>query len=193
LTVALAIALGALARAAAPVGPAAPLATQAHRIAQSTPVVRASPAAEAAKPAPVRVDADEVHYAFQRHEVTFVGSPAKPVTMTRDDARLTCARLVAHTDDAGQIVSAVCQGDVRLTRGPRLVTCDKATFDAPAERVVCDGNPVLKDAGSEAHGTRLVYELKTDEAKLEGAAITLPGAEVEQRRKALEERKGERR
>jgi len=149
----------------------------------------AAPADEAAKPAPVRVDADEVHYAFQRHEVTFTGTAAKPVTMTREGARLTCARLVARTDDAGQIVSATCSGDVRLTRGPRVVTCERATFDAATERVVCEGNPVLKDAGSEARGTRLVYELKTDEAKLEGAAITLPGAEVEQRRRELEERR----
>jgi len=149
----------------------------------------AAPADEAAKPGPVRVDAEEVHYAFQRREVTFTGTAAKPVTMTRDDTRLTCARLVARTDDAGQIVSATCSGDVRLTRGPRLVTCERATFDAVAERVVCDGSPVLKDAGSEARGTRLVYELKTDEAKLEGAAITLPGAEVEARRKALEEQR----
>ena len=149
----------------------------------------AGPAAEAAKPAPVRVDADEVHYAFQKHEVTFKGTEAKPVTMTREGARLTCARLVAKTDEAGQIVSAVCSGDVRLVRGPRLVTCERATFDAASERVVCEGNPVLRDAGSEARGTRLVYELKSDEAKLEGAAITLPGAEVEERRKALEEKR----
>jgi lipopolysaccharide export system protein LptA len=154
----------------------------------------AAPAAEAARPTPVRVDAEEVHYAFQKREVTFSGKGARPVTMTRDDARLTCARLVAKTDETGQIVSAACTGDVRLTRGPRLVTCERATFDAVSERVVCEGSPVLRDGGSEARGTRLVYELKTDEAKLEGANITLPGEEVEARQRALDERrKGARR
>jgi lipopolysaccharide export system protein LptA len=153
----------------------------------------ATPAAEAARPAPVRVDADQVHYAFQKREVTFTGKPAKPVTMTRDDAKLTCKKLVAKTDDAGQIVSAACAGDVRFTRGPRVVTCDHATFEAALDRVTCEGDPVLRDGSSEVRAVRLVYELRTDEAKAEGAKITLPGEEVEQRRKALEQRRKERR
>lgn len=155
-------------------------------------VAMASPGALVGPAAPVRVDADEVHYAFQKREMTFTGKDAKPVTMTRADARLTCRKLVARTDEAGQIISAACTGDVRLTRGGRVVTCDRATFDAVAERVICEGNPVLKDAASEVRATRLVYELRTDEAKAEGAQITLPGGEVESRRKALEARRKER-
>jgi lipopolysaccharide export system protein LptA len=139
--------------------------------------------------APVHVDADEVHYAFQKREVTFTGKDGKPVTMTRDDAKLTCRKLVAKTDDAGQIVTAACAGDVRFTRGPRVVTCDRATFDAALDRVTCEGDPVLRDGSSEVKATRLVYELKTDEAKAEGAKITLPGDEVEKRRQALDERR----
>jgi lipopolysaccharide export system protein LptA len=152
----------------------------------------ASPQALRAPAAPVRVDADEVHYAFQKREMTFTGDAAKPVTMTRADARLTCRKLVARTDEAGQIVSATCTGDVRLTRGERVVTCDRATFEAAAERVVCEGNPVLRDAASEVRAARLVYELKTDEAHAEGAQITVPGDEVEARKRALEERRKER-
>ncbi|HEY6003754.1 MAG TPA: LptA/OstA family protein [Anaeromyxobacter sp.] len=152
----------------------------------------AVPAAEAARPAPVRVDADEVHYAFQKREVTFTGKDAKPVVLTRDDATLTCKRLVAKTDDAGQIVTAACAGDVRLTRGARVVTCDHATFEAALDRVTCEGNPVLRDGGSEVKATRLVYELRSDEAKAEGARITLPGEEVERRRRELEERRSRR-
>ncbi len=152
----------------------------------------ATPPAGGAARASVRVDADVVHYAFQRHEVTFDGSPAKPVTMTRDDAKLTCRRLVAQTDDAGRITTAACTGDVRLARGVRLVTCDRATFDDSRERIVCEGSPVvLRDGGSEARGPRLVYELRTDEVKLEQATVTLPGDEVDARQKALEARRKE--
>jgi lipopolysaccharide export system protein LptA len=154
----------------------------------------AAPAAEAARATPVRVDAENVVYAFQKREVTFTGKDGKPVTMTREDARLSCARLVARTDEAGQIQSATCSGDVRFVRGPRLVTCEKATFDGVAEQLVCEGNPVLKDAGTEAHGSRLVYDLKADQANLADAVITVPGEQVEQRQKALEaQRKGRKR
>lgn len=139
--------------------------------------------AGAAPAGPVRVDAREVKYAFQKREVVFTG---EPVTLTHDDARLTCRRLVARTDEQGEIVVAVCEGDVTFARGPRRVTCARATYDAQRERLVCEGSPILYDGGSEARGTRLVYDLAADEARLEGAQVTLPGAEVEARRKALE-------
>lgn len=156
----------------------------------------ASPAAAPAGAAalahgPVRVDADQAQYAFQRREVTFTGK--KPVVLTRDDATLSCRRIVAKTDEAGQIVSASCTGDVRFVRGQRTVTCDEATFEEAAERVVCTGSCVLRDAGSEARGTRLVYDLKADAANLENATITLPGAEIEQRRREVEEKRKARR
>jgi lipopolysaccharide export system protein LptA len=165
------------------------LAALALRQAQGARIEAALPTAEASRPAPVRVDADEVHYAFQKREVTFTGKGAKPVLMTRDDATLTCKRLVARTDDAGQIVTATCTGDVRFTRGERIVTCDHATFEAAKDRITCEGDPVLRDGTSEVKATRLVYELKTDEAKAEGARITLPGDEVERKRKELDERR----
>jgi lipopolysaccharide export system protein LptA len=139
----------------------------------------------------VRVDAEEVQYAFQRRVVTFSGK--RPVTLTRDNATLTCRKIVAHTDDAGQIVTAACSGDVRFSRGVRTVTCEQATFENAKDRVVCEGNPVLRDRGSEARGTKLVYDLRSDEAKLEGAVITLPGDEIEQKRRQLEERRKEKR
>lgn len=135
---------------------------------------------------PVRVDADEVHYVFQRREVVFTG---KPVVLTRQDARLTCERLVAKNDARGQIAQAVCSGDVRFASGARIVTCERATYEAAAARLVCEGNPVLKDGPSEARGRRLVYDLRADEARLEGAKIVLPGDEVDARRRELEQRR----
>jgi lipopolysaccharide export system protein LptA len=159
--------------------------------APSSGPARPAPSGDALRRGPVRVDADEVQYAFQRREVTFSGK--RPVTLTRDDATLTCRRIVALTDEAGQILTATCTGDVRFTRAPRTVTCDRATFENATDRVVCEGNAVLRDAGTEAHGTRLVYDLRADEAKLEGAVITVPGEEIEQHQREVEARRKERR
>jgi lipopolysaccharide export system protein LptA len=152
------------------------------------PAVRpAGSPSDALRRSPVRVDADEVQYAFQRREVTFSGK--RPVTLTRDDATLVCRRIVAVTDEVGQIVTATCTGDVRFTRGPRTVTCEQATFENSSDRVVCEGSPVLRDGGTEAHGTRLVYDLRADEARLEGAVITMPGEEIDERQRELEARR----
>jgi lipopolysaccharide export system protein LptA len=136
---------------------------------------------------PVRVDAAEIHYLFRSREAVFTG---KPVTLTRDDAVLTCARLVAKNDEQGQIVTATCQGDVKLVRGDRTITCDSAVYENAAARVTCVGNTVLRDRGAEGRGERLVYELRDDEVKFtgkDGASVkfTLPGAEVEARRREL--------
>jgi len=147
-----------------------------------------APTAEVLKRSPVRVDADEVQYAFQKKEVTFSGK--RPVVLTRADATLTCRRIVAKTGETGQITSAACHGDVRFARGERVVTCDQANFDDAADRVICEGNVVLKDAGTEARGTRLVYDLRADNAKLEGAVtITLPGNEIDQKQQQFEEQR----
>jgi lipopolysaccharide export system protein LptA len=165
-------------------------------LALAAPGAKPALAAEGGKRSPVRVDADEVQYAFQKHEVTFSGK--KPVVLTRDDATLTCRRMLAKTDEGGQIVSATCTGDVHFARGERVVTCDHAIFDEAAERVTCEGSPVLmKDAGSEARGAKLVYDLRADEAKLEGSPaipmiITVPGVELERHRAGEQQRKKER-
>jgi lipopolysaccharide export system protein LptA len=160
--------------------------------APATPAAAKAPAGASEafiKRAPVRVDADEVQYAFQRKEVTFTGK--RPVVLTRADATLSCRRIVAKTGETGRITAATCNGDVRFLRGDRVVTCDQAEFDDTADRVICEGNVVLKDAGSEAKGSRLVYDLKADNAKLENAVIVVPDAQLEQQQKALDDRRKE--
>jgi len=156
----------------------------------------AQPAGVPGKTGPVRVDAAEVKYLYPKRQAIFSGAP---VRLTRDDAVLTCRRLVATNDEAGRIVRAVCSGDVHLTRGPRVVSCDTAVYEDAAARVTCDGSPVvLKDGETEARGERLVYDLGTDEVTLGKASaqsgssvvITAPGDEIEQRQKELEQRRG---
>jgi lipopolysaccharide export system protein LptA len=146
------------------------------------------PAAGVGPGGPAVIDAEHFQWAFQKHEIVFTGNPVK---LRRDDATLTCRRLVARNDEAGQVEHAVCTGDVRFTRGQRLVTCEKATYEAAAARIICEGSPVLRDGANEARGTRLVYELRSDEAHLEHATVTLPGEQVEARRRDAAKRQGE--
>jgi len=155
------------------------------------PVRPLDPAAATA--APVRVDADKVLYAFQKREVTFTGAP---VVLTRGDTRLTCEKLLARTDPAGQVQVATCQGDVKLVRAERVLTCAKAVFEAGPDRVTCEGDAVLREGGSEARGTRVVYDLKADEVRFEGAPgkpvqIFVPGAELDERQQEMERRRKE--
>jgi lipopolysaccharide export system protein LptA len=128
---------------------------------------------------PVTVDAEEVQYLYKERKVVFTGKPL--VRLTREDAVLTCRKLVADNDDQGRIRQAVCSGDVKLTRGTRVVTCETATFEEKAARVTCAGNPVLRDGESVMHGDQLVYDLADDKATLSGAKgiiVPPPGAKI---------------
>jgi lipopolysaccharide export system protein LptA len=157
-----------LALAAAPAQAPAPVA--------SAP---AGPAAAVARPVPTRVDADVIRYNWATRKVTMQGKPF--VTLTREDLVLTCRRLVGDNDASGQLARATCEGDVKLVRSTRTVTCERALYDREAARIVCEGNPVLRDGETEARGKRLTYLLAADEVLLEEAVqATVPSESIEQ-------------
>jgi lipopolysaccharide export system protein LptA len=128
---------------------------------------------------PVQVDADEVQYLYKQQKVVFTGKPL--VRLTREDAVLTCRKLVAENDDQGRIRKAVCTGDVRLSRGSRVVTCQAATYEERSATVVCTGEPELRDGESVMRGDRLTYDLREDKVTLssaKGTVVPRPGAEL---------------
>ena len=139
----------------------------------------ASPvAAAAARPVPTTVEADVIRYNWTTRKVTMVGKPL--VTLTREDLTLTCRKLEGDNDAAGQLAFAVCEGDVKLVRGTRVVTCERGQYHRDAARIVCEGNPVLRDGETEARGKRLTYLLDADEVTLEEAVqATVPAARID--------------
>lgn len=176
---ALLLATGLLLQAGPPAAPTPPT----PQAAPAKPAPRA--AADSAGPPglrpdkPVRMDADEVRFSWKTRQVVVVGKPF--VTLVHDDATLTCRKLTGENDQAGKLRVATCEGDVRLVRGQRTVNCDRATYDRPAAKVVCTGNPVLRDpGGTEARATSLTWDLAADEVRLEGAAqVTVPGGQLD--------------
>lgn len=130
---------------------------------------------------PVTVTAEEVQYSYKEGKVIFTGKPL--VTLTREDATLTCRKLVAENDAAGRIRQATCTGDVKLSRGTRTVTCETATYEEKGARVTCTGNPVLRDGENVVRGEVLTYDLAEDRATLTQARGTVvPKGEAPVRR-----------
>jgi len=167
----LATAIAAGAAAEPPARPATPPAPGAARPASAAPPAGLRPI-DSSKP--VRVDADEVRFNWTTRQVKVVGKPA--VTLTHDDATLTCRVLSGENDAQGRLKVATCEGDVRLVRATRVVTCERATYDRAASLVVCRGNPLLKDGATEIRGEKLSWDLAADEVRLEGDVRgTMPG------------------
>jgi lipopolysaccharide transport protein LptA len=130
----------------------------------------------AAAPPPTHVQAATADYDYKRHRTVMTGAPL--VTLTREDATLVCRKLTTEDDEAGQIKHAVCEGDVKLTRADREVTCAHATYEASTGKVVCVGDPVLKDGESIIRCVELVYDLDQDKVSLKqpkGTLVQKPG------------------
>lgn len=128
---------------------------------------------------PVEVHADSIEYRYKERRTVMTGKPV--VTLTREDATLVCKRLVAEMDESGRIARATCQGDVKLTRGERIVTCAQATFESAAGRVTCNGSPELRDGPSIVRGEQLVYLLDEDRVTLSrasGTVVQQPGQKL---------------
>jgi lipopolysaccharide export system protein LptA len=128
---------------------------------------------------PIQIRAAEVEYRYRDKTTVMTGKPL--VTLTRADATLVCRRLVTENDDRGQIRRATCEGDVKLTRGERVVTCATAVFEEASGRLTCRGSPALRDGRSVMTGEELVYDLDADRVTLTRAKGTLveePGKEL---------------
>jgi lipopolysaccharide transport protein LptA len=133
--------------------------------------LHAPPVSARAKAVPVEVHADAIEYRYKERRTIMTGKPL--VTLTRQDATLECRRVAAELDEAGRIVRATCEGDVRLTRGERRVTCERARFEAVQGRVTCEGSPELRDGESLVKGEVLVYDLDEDRVTLTRAKGTV--------------------
>ncbi len=134
----------------------------------------------------VTIAADKVHYVFPKHQVDFTGNP---VRLTRGDAVLTCKRLDAQLDDADQVQTATCTTDVRFERADKVVTCDKATYEEVAQRLTCEGKPVIHSGSLSATGSLLVYDLARDEVTMDDVQGNVPAAQADQRLEAYQQRR----
>jgi lipopolysaccharide transport protein LptA len=134
-----------------------------------------------ARAVPVQVHAASIEYRYKDRKTVMTGDPL--VTMKREDATLECRKVVAEMDDAGQVERAQCTGDVKLTRGDRIVTCQQARFEAVEGRVTCEGDPELRDGPSTVRGEVLVYDLDADRVTLtraRGTVVQRPGEKLPQ-------------
>ena len=127
-------------------------------------------------PPPTHVEADHIEYRYREQQTVMTGKPL--VKLRREDATLVCKRLTADNDAVGDIQHAVCEGDVKLTRAGRVVTCNRATYEGASGRVVCRGDPVLHDGESIIYCDEVVYDLDQDKVSLtrpKGTLVQKPG------------------
>jgi len=138
----------------------------------------------------VTVSAKQFKYNFQRQRLEYTGDP---VRFTRGDSRLACKRLVASLEKGGEVREATCEGDVRFERGDKVVTCEKAIYQAAAQRLTCEGKPAIKTPELSATGSLLVYDLASDEVTMDAPAGSVPASVVDPKVKQYQEKRKQKR
>jgi lipopolysaccharide transport protein LptA len=124
----------------------------------------------------VTVSAKQFKYVFPKQQLEYTGDP---VRFTRGDSHLSCNRLVAQLEKNGEVREATCEGNVRFDRADKLVTCEKATYQAAAQRLTCQGKPTIKSGAMTATGKSLVYDLEKDEVTMDEPAGGMPSADAD--------------
>jgi lipopolysaccharide export system protein LptA len=143
----------------------------------------------------VTVEADQFKYSFAKQRLEYKGDP---VRFTRGESVLTCKHLVAQLDKAGEVDEATCEGDVRFVKADKVVTCDRAVYQAGAQRLTCTGTgagrPKIQSGALSATGDLLVYDLANDEVTMEkpegSAPAPLVDAKIQEREAKKKQKQG---
>ena len=135
---------------------------------------------------PIKIDADRLDVFDKESKAVFAGN----VVAVQGDSTVKCSNLEVYyeqqnktgqADGAPKERSATplpsdsairrieCAGPVTIVSKTQVATGDHATFDRVNNRVLLTGNVALNDGPNVTKGQRIVYDLKTGVAKVEGA------------------------
>ena len=126
--------------------------------------------------APVDVEADRIEVQDRADRAYFVGNVrVRQGEMTMNAARLTVA--YANAGSGTQIQRLDATGGVTVTSATETARGDVAIYDLPRRLITMVGGVVLNQRGSEVRGGRLVINLDSGRATVDGRSSGKPGVE----------------
>jgi lipopolysaccharide export system protein LptA len=166
---------------------AAPVATKAPQKAKSDP---ASPFAANSKE-PIKIDADRLDIFDKEKRAVFTGS----VVAVQGETTMRCTVMTVFYEqsavkgggpsvptggDGGAIKKIDCTGPVTVVQKDQVATGNNAIFDKVSNIVTITGNAALSQGQNVTRGEKLVYNLTTGMANVEGGrvrALFVPGGD----------------
>jgi lipopolysaccharide export system protein LptA len=145
---------------------------------------------------PIKIDADRLDVFDKEQRAVFSGN----VVAVQGDSTMKCTSLtVLYEQSRGSgaaspagpaggengIRKIDCKGPVTVTAKTQVATSDNATFDRVQNKIVLTGNAALSDGPNVTKGDRVVYDLNTSRAYIEGRvrALIVPGSSSAPERK----------
>jgi lipopolysaccharide export system protein LptA len=130
---------------------------------------------------PIKIDADRLDVFDRENRAVFKGN----VVAVQGETTIHCTALTVFYERGqgarpasppqGQGDNAIkkidCQGPVTVASKDQVATGNNATFDRVANKVVLTGNAALSQGQNVTRGERIVYDLNTGVANIEGGRV----------------------
>lgn len=138
---------------------------------------------------PISIEADRLDYFEKMGKAVYNGH----VVVVQGDTRLTCSRLSIFMEKSGApakpkdaaapaaagassgLKHMDCAGPVKVTSKTQTATAENGSYDKDRHEVVLSGHVVLTDGRNVTKGDRLVYDLSTGEAVVQGGGARVQG------------------
>ncbi len=143
--------------------------------------------------APIDITSDTVEGDQKQNTVTFKGN----VVAKQEDITLYANTLVVVYDpDTKKIKEIVATGNVKVVQLDRRATGQKVTFDQDKNKVVLDGDAVIREGANVIRGERITFYVEEERSVVESGkggrvstSITPPPREEGEEKKSKEEKK----
>jgi len=135
---------------------------------------------------PISIEADKLDYFEKEGRAVYDGH----VVVVQGDSHLACSKLTIFMDasapaapadaaPAGDASSKLkhmdCAGPVKVVSKTQTATGDNGTYDKVHNNVILTGHVVLTDGRNITKGERLVYDLNTGQAAVQGGGSRVTG------------------
>ena len=116
--------------------------------------------------APIDITSDTVEASQKENTVTFRGN----VVAKQEDVNLYANTLVIYYDsETKAIKTVIASGNVKIVQLNRRATGQKVTFNQDVNRVVLEGEAVLREGDNVIRGDRVIYYVDEERSIVEGA------------------------
>ncbi len=137
---------------------------------------------------PISIEADKLDYFEKEGRAVYDGH----VIVVQGDSHLTCSKLTIFMDSATPAAAAGadaapasdassklkhmdCAGPVKVVSKTQTATGDNGVYDKVRNNVILTGHVVLTDGRNVTKGERLVYDLNSGQAAVQGGASRVTG------------------
>lgn len=128
---------------------------------------------------PIQFEAEALEVRDQENQAIFTGN----VVVKQEQTVLKSERLVVFyapraegtpaTQGGRQVERLEASGKVLVTSGPMTASGDNGTFDTAANTIVLTGSVVLTQGENVIRGPRLVVDVNTGQARMEGGRVQM--------------------